>query len=144
MTSLLNFANKIDDPPVDRIYRLYDGIVARGLKYHESLGALSKGKRGREKRRPGHNLLIRFRKFKDDVLRFVLDRDVPFTNNLAERDVRMMKVKQKISGGFRTHKGALTFCRARGFISSMRKRQISIFQAIQSVILRQTSHLFPG
>ena len=59
-------------------------------------------KRADAKRRPGHNLLIRLHKFKDDVLRFLVDFAVPFTNNLAEQALRMMKVKMKISGAFRT------------------------------------------
>jgi len=66
--------------------------------------------RGRPARRPGHNLLIRLRDFKSDVLRFLSNFAVPFTNNQAEQDIRMMKVKMKISGGFRAQAGAETFC----------------------------------
>ncbi len=82
---------------------MYDGLVAEGLAFHEALAPLDTGaRRGRKKRRTGHNLLLRLRDCKDGVLRFLSDSDVPFINNQAEQDVRMMKVKQKISGGFRT------------------------------------------
>lgn len=144
MKILLNVANKLPDLCFDWISRTYDGIVRRGLIYHEALGPLAPKNRGKQKRRPGHNLLIRFRNFKADVLRFRINEDVPFTNNLAERDVRMMKVKQKISGGFRTDEGAITFCRIRGFISTARKQGRNILQSIDAVLNRQTSDLFPA
>jgi len=59
---------------------------------------------------------------------------LPFTNNQAEQDIRMIKVKQKISGGFRTSKGAENFCTIRGFISTNRKQNINVFSAIQNAI----------
>ena len=73
---------------------------------------------GGRKRRIGHNLLLRLKNFKDAVLRFLTNPGVPFTNNQAEQDIRMMKVKQKISGGFRGMEVAKTFCTIRGFIST--------------------------
>src|SRR5690242_10097409 len=69
--------------------------------------------RGRQRRRVGHNLLLRLSTRREDVLRFLTDADVPFTNNQAERDGRMMKVKQKISGGFRSEEGANILKRSR-------------------------------
>ena len=65
--------------------------------------------RGRKPRRTGHNLLLRLESRRQDVLCFLTDPEVPFTNNQAERDVRMMKVKQKVSGGFRSLDGAVDF-----------------------------------
>jgi transposase len=62
------------------------------------------------------------------------DFDVPFDNNQAERDVRMMKLQQKISGTFRSTEGALSFCRIRGYISTAKKNQCSVINAIQNAI----------
>src|SRR4029077_2940284 len=78
------------------IERCYDGIIANGLAFHESQPALAKTRRrGRPPRRVGHNLLLRLSTRRLDVLRFLTDPTVPFTNNLAERDGRMMKLRQK-------------------------------------------------
>lgn len=121
-------------PPdkLDRLIKLYDGLVQEGLRYHEALVPLpKKGVRGRTARRAGHNLLLRLRDFCGDVLRFLTDPAVPFTNNQAERDIRMMKCKQKISGGFRTNHGAELFTRIRGFISTANKQGWNIMTAIQ-------------
>ena len=71
--------------------------------------------------------------YKQDVLRFLHDPAVPFTNNDAERDLRMMKCKQKISGGFRSTQGAEQFARIRGFISTVRKQGLNVLNSIQSV-----------
>ena len=70
---------------------------------------------------------------KQDVLRFLHDPAVPFTNNDAERDLRMMKCKQKVSGGFRTPQGAEQFARIRGFISTVRKRGMNVLSSIQTI-----------
>ena len=88
------------------IERCYDAVVADGLAYHTAQPALTKARpRGPPPRRIGHNLLLRLSTRKADVLRFLTDPSVPFTNNLAERDGRMMKLRQKISGGFRSEQG---------------------------------------
>ena len=115
---------------VARITRCYDTIVAQGLTFHEQQPPLTSGRRGRKKRRPGHNLLIRLRDYKHDALRFLINSDVPFTNNQAEQDIRMIKVKQKISGGFRTLSGAEIFASVRSFLSTMRKQRVNLFRAI--------------
>ena len=96
--------------PADRADRaLLRRIVAEGLAFHAAQPALAKAKpRGRPPRRVGHNLLLRLSTRKSDVLRFLADPSVPFTNNLAERDGRMMKLRQKISGGFRSERGRRT------------------------------------
>ena len=83
-----------------------------------------------KKQRPAHNLLIRFKTFKEATLRFLTDFAVPFTNNLAEQDLRMMKVKAKISGGFRTPQGAADFARLASVISSARKQGFNILKAL--------------
>jgi Transposase IS66 family len=83
--------------------RCYDTILAEGLAFHQAQPALAKvRRRGRQPRRVGHNLLLRLSTRRLDVLRFLTDPSVPFTNNLAEQDGRMMKLRQKISGGFRS------------------------------------------
>jgi transposase len=69
-----------------------------------------------------------------DVLRFIANPLVPFTNNQAEQDIRMMKVKQKISGGFRTFRGAENFCIVRGFLSTKRKQNQNLFHAIETAL----------
>jgi transposase len=105
------------------IERRYDAIVAAGLIFHEAKPALAKARRrGRPPRRVGHNLLLRLSTRQMDVLRFLTDPDVPFTNNLAERDARMMKLRQKISGGFRSENGANDFAVIRSVLSTARKQ----------------------
>src|SRR5271154_4280558 len=121
--------------PTEQVEALVDrywAAVRMGLAYHRGLPALeTKSKtRGRRKQRPGHNLLDRLKKFKTETLRFLTDFDVPFTNNLAERDLRMMKVKMKISGGFRTLEGARIFALLRSVVSTARKQGFNILQVL--------------
>jgi len=89
-----------------------------------------KPKRGRIKRSKARNLLERLRDYEADVLRFMDNPLVPFTNNQGERDLRMTKVQQKISGCFRSHQGALMFCRIRGYLSTCRKQGVSSAKAM--------------
>ena len=129
---------KIPDEILKRLTSLYDRIVLAGIEFHELLPLLpTKPGRGRFKRRTGHNLLLRLKKYREDTLRFLTDPNVPFTNNLAEQDLRMMKCKQKISGGFRCEEGAKIFARIRGFISTARKQSWNIFDSLQQVIRNQ-------
>ena len=110
----------------------YFDALREGLAWHRSLPRLKKAgpKSGRTKRRAGDNLLIRRHRFKDDVLRFLIDFDVPFTNNLAEQALRMMKVKMKISGGFRTERGAQAFATLRSVIATAHKHGQNILQTL--------------
>ena len=87
-------------------------------------------KRGRKRRRTGHNLLLRLATRKEDVLRFVSNLKVPFTNNEAERDGRMMKVKQKISGGFRSLEGAMDFAIIRSAIATALKQGWNVIEVL--------------
>jgi transposase len=100
--------------------------VRLGLAFHRELPKLAAKARGRIKNRPGHNLLQRLKTFQTETLRFLTDFDVPFTNNLAEQDLRMMKVKMKISGSFRTLAGAQIFARLRSVVSTARKHDCNI------------------
>lgn len=87
--------------------------------------------RGRFKRSKARNLLERLTAYEDDVLRFMIHANVPFTNNQAENDVRMTKVQQKISGCFRSEEGARMFCRIRGYLSTCRKHGMSASEALR-------------
>ena len=102
-----------------------------------------KGKRGRVKRTKARNLLERLQKFEDDTLRFMDNKIVPFTNNLAENDLRMTKVQQKISGCFRSMEGAKYFCRIRGYLSTCRKQAIDVSRALK-MLFRGELPVFAG
>ena len=92
-----------------------------------------KPRRGRPKQTKARNLLDRFRDYPDEILAFMDDFAVPFDNNLSERDLRMMKLKQKISGTFRTFQGLVSFCRTRSYVSTARKNGLSAFEALRRV-----------
>ena len=117
------------------IERCYDAILMEGFAFHDAQPVListARKRLGRRPRRVGHNLLHRLQTRKQDVLRFLSDPTVPFTNNLAERDGRMMKLRQKISGGFRSQEGAEDFSVIRSLISTARKQGWDILQTLTS------------
>jgi len=133
---LANISQERSFPPDKQrlINEVYDRIITKGIKYHEELNPLaSSGKRGRKKRRVGHNLLLRLRDYKSAVLRFIYDSDVGFTNNQAENDLRMMKVKQKISGCFRSVSGAQKFVTIRTLLSTARKQGWKILDTLNDI-----------
>ena len=96
------------------------------------------GSRGRIKQSKAANLLRRLREHRQEVWRFICDEGVPFTNNLAEQALRMAKVKQKISGCFRTEHGADTFFTIRSYLATMTKQKNNLFECLISVFNRQT------
>ena len=125
-------AAALADADKRRISADYDAALAIGFALHEGQAPLARtpGARGRPPRRIGHNLLLRLRDRRADVLRFCDDFDVPFTNNQAEQDIRMMKLRMKISGGFRTIAGTEIFATLRSVISTARKHGINILRAL--------------
>ena len=93
------------------------------------------GKRGAPKKSDALNLLIRLHQYQDLILRFMHDFAVPFDNNRAESDLRMMKLRQKISGCFRTQEGAAIFCDLRSYLSTMQKQGFHLLTALRSAIV---------
>jgi transposase len=117
--------------PAERIayYRTtYDQILTTGEAANPR--APPSGKRGRTKQSKALNLIDRLRLYADDVWRFMTDPGVPFTNNLGEQAVRMPKVKQKVSGGFRTPGGLDTFCTIRSYLATLHKQGANPFHAL--------------
>lgn len=111
----------------------YEKLLRQGYRIENRKPAPMSGKRGRKKQTKAKNLLDRLRRYRIETLRFMYVFEVAFDNNLAERDVRMMKVQQKISGSFRTEEGARIFCRIRSYISTMRKQGHNVLAALRSV-----------
>jgi len=114
----------------------YDAILRLGEKENpltkKTLNLSDK--RGRRARSKARNLLDRMRLYKPDILRFMDDTEIPFDNNLAERDIRMCKVQLKISGGFRSDQGNIAFYRIRSYIATATKQGISVLEAIQTAL----------
>lgn len=106
----------------------YDALIQDG--YRANPKAKRQNKRGKAKQTKGRNLVIRLEK-RDQVLGFLYDFSLPFDNNRAETDIRMMKVKQKISGCFRTREGAINFGIIRGYISTMQKHGHNILEVLK-------------
>ena len=116
--------NQIED-----FERSYSEILEKGFKENPD----DDPKRKRKKRTAAQNLLIRLRDFKGKTLAFMYDLEVPFDNNLAERDLRMMKLHQKISGCFRAELGAEMFCGIRSFLSTARKQGHNRLEVLNQV-----------
>ena len=129
-----NQAKEMGQPvPLEEIIRIekeYDTILKCGYKQIPKNPVPAKKKRGKPAKSTAENLLDRFTIHKPAVLRSLYDLNVPFSNNRAEQDVRMIKVRQKVSGSFRTMKGAQIFTRIRGFISTIRKNGKDVIQSL--------------
>ena len=116
----------------------YSQIITAGKKLHTHRGEPAQtGTRGRKKQYKGKNLLDRLDSNRDQVLGFMRDFSIPFTNNLAEGDIRMQKVKQKKSGCFRTKNGANVFAHLRSYISTARKQGHPTLSVVHSALINQ-------
>lgn len=148
MTLLVDIKTEVDMAKVDEANGLtpkqltdfeqqYQTLLADGFKANPPppVDKEAPKKRGRPKQSPPKNLLDRLQKHQAAVLAFMYDFRVPFDNNQAERDIRMMKLKQKISGCFRSPEGARQFCRIRGYISTLRKQGLTVLDALKRVFL---------
>lgn len=113
--------------------RRYQAIIEDGYVQNPLEPSAWSKKRGPEKKTKPRNLLERLDKHRSKVQAFLTDFNVPFDNNQAERDIRMMKVQQKISGVFRSPEGAKAFCRIRSYISTARKNALGALEAIQRI-----------
>jgi transposase len=110
----------------------YETLLASGLAANPP-PRRRPGQRGRLKQSPARNLLERLWLQQDQVLAFLDDLSIPFDNNQAERDVRMLKTQQKVSGCFRSETGAAAFARIRGYLSTLRKQGVTLLDALRTL-----------
>ena len=124
-------------PPSDqeRFLQGYNRILQAGYAQNPLAPAQGPKRRGRRKQSKARNLLDRFRDHPNEILAFMRDFAVPFDNNQSERDLRMMKLRQKISGTFRSFTALVNFCRIRGYVSTARKNGLNALDALQRVFL---------
>lgn len=124
----------LNESTIQEIEIKYSQVLSAGLE-EEPYIPIQNGKRGRKAKPKSRLLFEAFRDKRNEILKFIHDKDVPFDNNLAERDIRMVKLKQKISGCFRTQNGAIIFCRIRSYISTVRKQKYAVLNAIEQALL---------
>ena len=115
------------------LQRRYRYILTQGEKELSPIPKKKSGKKGAIAKSDAHNLWDRFRKYEESVLRFAADKDVAFTNNRAERDLRM-EVKQKVAGCFRSETYAKAYCRISSYLQTMANKGINPLIAIQMAL----------
>jgi len=120
-----------------RFLKRYESLLKQGFRWHREQPELPQAARGPAKQSKGKNLLDRLTVRSVEILRFMGDFRVPFTNNQGEQDIRMNKVKQKISGCFRTLEGARVYCRIRSYFSTMQKQGRDLLTAAQAIFRHQ-------
>ena len=124
----------LPDADLNRFLNRYERIVDAGYAQNPVVTLSPDPKRrGRRKQSKARNLLDRFRDHPDSILAFMRDFSVPFDNNLSERDLRMMKLRQKISGTFRSFNALVDFCRIRSYVSTARKNGLTALDALRRV-----------
>jgi transposase len=111
-------------------YARYHAIIVKGIAEDSEKIPVKFNKKGKPIKSKPLQLLLRMQKYDIETLAFIFDFNIPFDNNLAERDIRMQKLRQKISGCFRGKNGAQVFCRIRGYISTARKNGVKAIEAI--------------
>lgn len=129
-----NDKQHLSSTQIEKFNKNYAKIIKGALQYYPPPDKTIQKSRGRPKQEKGKNLLDRLSKYKEEHLRFLSDFRVPFTNNLAERDLRMIKVKEKISGSFASFKGGEMFCRIRSYISTLKKNNIAVLQGLRNAL----------
>lgn len=135
-TEVKQVGGALDERRQQKVLKVYRKILSDGEKTCPAPPESERKprQRGRLKRSKSRNLLERLKAYEEDVLRFMTRVDIPYTNNQGERDLRMAKVQQKISGCFRSELGAEMFCRIRGYVSTCRKQGISATDAIKMAL----------
>jgi len=116
----------------------YIEILARGNEQQPQAPPKIEGKKGRAAKSKSQNLIDRLERHRESVLAFLRKEEVPFTNNRAEQAIRMTKVKEKISGGFRSQKGARMFARIRGALSTLKKRGLKLLDELRAICFKYT------
>lgn len=145
MALLRRACHEVNESPTqtlsaDRLdyYRLsYTLLLQAGEAVNPEIPRPKLQRRGKVKQSKAYNLLHRLKTYDDHVWRFAYDPHVPFTNNIAEQAIRMNKVKQKISGGFRTKSGLENFCTIRSYLATLKKQGVHIFDALVQTFQRQ-------
>ena len=132
----LDTANSLPSERLRFFEERYNRLVNQGLEVNPT-PEKPPNQRGRVKQSKSKNMLDRLKEHDSEILAFMYDFRIPFDNNQAERDVRMIKLKQKISGTFRTQDGADTFCTIRSYISTARKQGVNVIDAISGALLHQ-------
>ena len=126
--------NHLEKEQLETFKAIYESIIAEGYAENPVRNKPpGPKKRGRVKKSKAGNLLERLDEYQSEALAFMYDFNVPFDNNLAERDVRMAKVQQKISGTFRSEHGAKAFCRIRSYISTVKKNSLNVLETIEGI-----------
>lgn len=141
LTNMNNYIHTVKDNgklspskgKIEQFFTQFDAICQSASKFYPPPANPTNSKR-KQKQSKGKNLLDRFIAYKEETLRFFTNLSVPFTNNLAEQALRMLKVKEKISGCFASFTGAKIFNRIRSFISTVKKNNLSVFEELCSVL----------